>query len=139
MSISKFNNEGYFDPTAHKAIFKLENQANIGKRKVYVCSPFKGDINKNVGNARKYCRFVYLKGSIPIAVHLLFPQFMDDNNPNERKRAIDMGVELLSICNELWVFGTTLSEGMKMELKAALNLKIRVRFFDENYIEVEKI
>ena len=138
MSISKYNAEGYYDPTAYKALTKIENNPfqDFNKIKIYVCSPYKGEIAKNTANARKYCRFVVKRGGLPIAVHLLFPQFMDDENPTERKRALEMGLELIKICDELWVFGSFFSAGMETEIDIAKELKIKVRFFDDKYTEV---
>lgn len=138
MSISRFNGEGYYDPTAYEALSNVENKQMLdySKRKVYVCSPYKGDVDINVANAKRYCRFVLSRGGLPIAVHLLFPQFMDDNSPSERKKAIDMGLELISVCNEFWIFGSILSAGMETELKAALSLRVKVRFFKDNCEEV---
>lgn len=37
-----------------------------------------------VKRARKFCRFALDIGAIPLAPHLLYPQFMDDENPEER-------------------------------------------------------
>ena len=51
---------------------------------VYICSPYSGTITKNVKRARKFCRFALDIGAIPLAPHLLYPQFMDDENPEER-------------------------------------------------------
>ncbi len=51
---------------------------------VYICSPYSGTITKNVKRARKLCRFALDIGAIPLAPHLLYPQFMDDENPEER-------------------------------------------------------
>lgn len=54
---------------------------SIKKPIVYICSPYTGDIKANVENARRYCRFAADTGYIPMAPHLLFPQFLDDANP----------------------------------------------------------
>jgi hypothetical protein len=70
------------DPTAGEAlanIQKVEKQALRAFRPiVYICSPYSGDVEGNVDAARRYSRFAVDKGYIPIAPHLLFPQFLDD-------------------------------------------------------------
>ena len=43
---------------------------------VYVASPFSGDVERNVMNARRYCRFAAESGAVPLAPHLLLPQFL---------------------------------------------------------------
>lgn len=72
---------------------------------VYICSPLSDDVPGNTERARKFCRFALEKGQIPLAPHLLFPQFMNDADPVERELAIFMDVILLGKCSELWVFG----------------------------------
>ena len=84
MSIDKRNSEGYPDPTAYEALSLIEKEERALRAFrpiVYICSPYAGDIEKNVKAARVYSRFAVDRGFIPIAPHLLFPQFMDDTNP----------------------------------------------------------
>ncbi len=40
-------------------------------------------------------------GYIPIAPHVYFSQFMDDLNPEDRRRALEMNKKLLEFCDEL--------------------------------------
>lgn len=94
MSISKFNSEGYFDPTAHgalSAIEKEERSLRAFRPIVYICSPYAGDIDANVDAARRYSRFAVEQGYIPIAPHLLFPQFLNDADPKERQLGLFFG------------------------------------------------
>ena len=91
---------------------------------VYVCSPFRANgtttQEEHVNYARKACAYVVSTGNIPIAPHLLFPQFMDDDDPEQRALAIEMNKELIEMCDELWYFsevsGGKLSEGMTAEI-----------------------
>ena len=51
MSISKYNSEGYPDPTAYGALSSIESETHALRAFrpiVYICSPFAGDIEKNV-------------------------------------------------------------------------------------------
>ena len=137
MNLDLRNSEGYIDLTAYEAIKNAsKNQELEHKDIVYVCSPFNGDIQKNKNRARGYCRFVKFKGYIPIAVHLLFPQFMDECNKSDRKSAINMGLEILSRCDELWCFGSNLSEGMIAELTFAKKYRIKIRYFTSRCEEI---
>ena len=94
---------------------------------IYVCSPFRANgtttQEEHVEYARKACAHVVSTGNIPIAPHLLFPQFMDDSVPEQRDLAIAMNKEILEMCDELWHFsevsGGKLSEGMKAEILQA--------------------
>ena len=73
-------------------------------------------------------------GAIPVAPHLLFPQFMDEGT--ERDLALFMGMVLLCRCAEIWVFGENHSEGMKAEIDKAIKRRMTVRYFTENCEEV---
>lgn len=97
---------------------------------VYICSPLRGDILKNLTSAAEYCREVVEKWPdvIPIAPHLYFTQFLNDHRPNERSLGMKMGLELLDMCDELWAFGIDRpSEGMKAELEYAKANGITIR------------
>ena len=62
-------------------------------------------------------------------------QFMDDDKPEERELAMFMDLVLLGHCSELWVFGSTISEGMRMEIAKAEKKLIRIRYFTEEMEE----
>lgn len=128
----KFNKEGYYDPTAYKAIKKTEKFKPL----VYICSPYAGDVEDNVKNARRFCRFSVENNAIPLAPHLLLPQFMDDDNPEERELAMFMNMVLLGKCNEIWVFGSTISRGMIREINRAKKRKQLIRYFNNQLEEV---
>lgn len=139
MSISYFNNEHYADPTVYEALTNIEAERKALRAFrpiVYICSPFAGDIDRNIENARIYCRFAVDAGYIPIAVHLLFPQFMNDDNPDERELALFFGNAVMSKCSEVWVFGEHISSGMEAEIKRAKLKNYCLRFFDSNCKEV---
>lgn len=138
---NKFNTEGYFDPTPHKALGNIEIQlaeAHAWRPTVYICSPFAGDVSGNIENARKYCRFAVKQGYLPIAPHLLFPQFLDDGNPVERELGIHFGNVLMGLCRELWVCGDTVSGGMGREIRRARKKDMIVRRFNGDLEEVKK-
>ena len=84
----------------------------------------------------RYCRFAVDTGYVPIAPHLLFPQFMNDSDTAERDLALFMDLVLLSKCAELWVFGEKVSRGMGIELEKARQKRKTVRFFTEQMEEI---
>lgn len=141
MSINKFNVEGYPDPTVYEALTHIEQEAKkkAFKPLVFICSPFAGDMQRNIQRARGYSRFAVQNNYIPIAPHLLFPQFIDDNDKSERSLGIFMGLVLMSKCNEVWVFGSRVSSGMATEIKKAKQRRLPIRFFNEQCEEVKTI
>lgn len=140
MSINKYNAEGYLDLTAYEAMLAIEREAKKAAFRplVFICSPLAGDVEHNLDQARRYCRFAVMKGAIPLAPHLLFPQFMDDGDKIERNLAVFMGLILLSKCHELWRFGNKISSGMAIELEKAKRLGIPIRHFGGPCAEVKE-
>ena len=142
MSIDKRNGEGYPDPTAYEALSLIEKEERTLRAFrpiVYICSPYAGDIDKNVKAARDYSRFAVDKGFIPVAPHLLFPQFMNDIDPRECELGIFFGNALMSKCSEVWVFGSNISTGMHAEIKRARGKSYRLRYFTEDLEEVQDV
>lgn len=124
------NAEGYADPTAAAV---LRKETDFGYRPVvYICCPFRDNIEKNMEAARRYCRFAVDRGAIPLAVTLLFPQFMSEET--ERDLALFMGKALISKCAEIWVFGDRITEGMDSEIRHGCRKNMTVRYFSEEDI-----
>ena len=140
MSINKFNAEGYYDPTAYEALTRIERESKKMSFRplVYICSPYSGDVEENVKKAREHCRFALNSGYIPLAMHLLLPQFMDDNNPKERDLALFIDLVIMSKCQEVWIFGERISDGMAIEIAKAKKRGQRVKYFGLNYKEVSE-
>ena len=142
MSVDKFNSEGYYDPTAYEAMSTVEKEERALRAFrpiVYICSPYAGEIEKNVKAAQEYSRFAVEKGYIPIAPLLLFPQFLNDANPKERQLGLFFGNALMSKCSEVWVFGSRISAGMEAEINRAKWKNYRLRYFTETCEEVHHV
>ena len=97
----------------------------MAKKLIYVCSPLKsnrftGDISTNIKRATEHCRAVvdYDKQYLPIAPHIYFTKFLDDNKLEERQLGL--------------VFGTYVSSGMMNEISLALEQNMKVKFVDAN-------
>ena len=106
---------------------------------VYICSPYRrGSLFENAERARDYCRMAALEGFVPVAPHLLYPQFMNDGDPEERSLALLFGKILLGKCDEVWVFGNRLSAGMKTEHEYALRKGCLIRYFTADCMELSK-
>ena len=120
------------------------------KRLIYICSPYrpvdiapktaplkeieriqKHEIAANIDRARRACRIVVALGMIPMAPHIYFTQFMDDTVETERRRGMDFGLRWLAECDELWVFGERISEGMAAEIAKAKELGKEIRNLPE--------
>ena len=133
--MDKRNSEGYLDPTAAEALANVAREERSKAKQyrplVYICSPFAGEIEYNLSRARGYCRLAVSKGCIPLAPHLHFPQFMDDDDREQRQLGLFFALVLLGKCDEIWVFGSRISEGMARELEAAERRSILIRRFTD--------
>lgn len=96
---------------------------------VYICSPYRGDMDYNTATAQFYCQYATGQGVIPIAPHIYFTQFLDDDEPDERLLGLEMGLDILKHCAELWVFGNRISDGMRDEINTAGQSGIPVLFY----------
>lgn len=142
MYISKYNAEGYLDLTAYEAIKNIEREVKkkaLFRPLVYICSPFAGDVESNIIKAKRYCRFAVDNDYIPIAPHLLFPQFMNDDDKSERDLGLFFGMVLMAKCSEVWCFGSYISPGMVIELEKAKRRRTSIRYFNCDLTEVIRL
>ncbi len=147
--IPRHNSEHYSDLTAHDALVAVaqdDKAAQDAPRPpgrvrplVYICSPFRGAPESNSRRARSYCRFAISKNVVPVAVHLLYPQFLNDDVRRERSIGLSCGITVLRRCDALWVFSDRITVGMKAEIEAAERLGIPIRRFNSKCKEVQPV
>ena len=105
---------------------------------VHICSAFSAPTDEGViqnqHKAQFYSRVAVEEGYLPIAPHLLLPQFM--NEATEREHALRLSCILISKCHELWAIGE-ISPGMKVEIDYAQKHNKLIRYFTEDMIEVK--
>ena len=97
----------------------ISTEINNHTEKVFICSNYRGDVESNVKNAIYWCKEATNQGYLPIAPHLYFPQFLDDDISSERESGITWGIDILNGCDELWVCSENISDGMKREIEYA--------------------
>lgn len=136
------NSEGYMDVVAYKAIMNVDCEKKAETKSafrplVYICAPFNGDIEGNKKKATEFAHFAYKNGCIPVTPHLLFP-FMNDESPNERALALHMDIILMGKCQEVWVLSERITSGMSAEIEKATKRRQTVRYFSNDFVEVER-
>lgn len=102
---------------------------------IYIASPYAGDIAANVEFAKAACHYAMELRHTPVAVHLLYPQFLDDGDPAQRAAGLTMGHRVLEACDELWVCGEHISTGMATEITEAKKLGIPIREVSSEQIQ----
>jgi hypothetical protein len=106
-------------------------------KKVFICSALRGDVAENIKKAKEYCLWAMLNyGVLPIAPHIYFTQFLNDNKSAERELGIDAGIVLLKTCSELWYFGDRVTRGMVKEINVAKSLGIKVKYIDRKELNM---
>ena len=101
------------------------------KKKAYICSPLSAKtaegIKENMRMANQYAKEIsQLLNCRAAAVHGILPDLLDDNDPIERKLALDFGIKYLATCNMLAICGDRVSSGMTGEINAAKALGIPI-------------
>lgn len=113
---------------------------------IYICSRYRADsreeLTRNIEVAKWVCQDVVENGAIPIAPHLYFPRFVDDNNPRERYFGMEAGKRLMEQCVAFHVVivDGVVSEGMQAEIKymtEVLRIKGNVQYLTK--ADVQKI
>lgn len=111
-------------------IWKITNKMRM--KRVYICSPFKGDTIMNIAKAKKYSQEVYKKGFLPICVHIYLDEATGlSERSGDREKLLELGREFVRICDEMWVFGKC-SEGMLKEINYAKSLKLKIVYINNN-------
>lgn len=105
-------------------------------KRVYVCAPLGGNVESNLKKVRAYTEYALRCGTAPVVPHF-YAECLDDNDPKDREIGLAAGLSLLWFCDELWLFGDAVTDGMKNELQFCKNLNIRIRKITEN--EIQKV
>ena len=111
-----------------------------GYRLIYVCSPYRGEseeeVSRNVEYAMGCSEFVITQACVPLAPHLLYTRFLNDDVADDRLIGMICADTLLRRCDEIWVFGEYgVSEGMREEIDQARRLCMPYRLFKEDFKE----
>lgn len=100
-------------------------------QKIYIVSRYAGKTKKEKKFNRKVTEYVartiYDQGNIPVAPHLYFPEFLDDDNPIERETGMAMGHMLMDHCTSFIIVQVdgVISEGMAQDIAELSRRNIR--------------
>jgi hypothetical protein len=95
---------------------------------VFICAPLGGDVPGNLERAKEYAKFALESGAAPVVPHF-YALLLNDNDPKQRELGMKAGQALLWFCDEVWVFGDAVSDGMTAEIALAKQLNIGIRRF----------
>ena len=106
-------------------------------KKIYICAPLGGDVQKNIEKAKQYERYVLFCGAAPVVPHF-YALILDDENPKERELGIRAAQACLWSADELWVFGNKVTEGMEAEIRYSKMLNIPVKYVSNEVFKIWK-
>ena len=104
----------------------LQNLRSMETNKLcYICSPLRWDIEKNLKYAKQLAIDITMEWYIPIVPHLYFTTFLNDENEDERKMGMKMGLDILKLCSYYYIWDAYwISPWMKEEIKLSEKLKL---------------
>ena len=111
---------------------------------IYICSklsaPTTEEMEQNMLAAKLYCDITASKtGERAFAPHSFLPMYVDDRIPAERAAALEFGRQMLTLCKEVFVVGTSISSGMNGEIELAKELNIPLSYFEDSLDLQEKL
>ena len=78
-----------------------------------IISPYSGDIEANKAYLKAIMSSILDEGHEPIAGHAMYPDALDDNDPEQRAKGMKAGQELLRVCSEVRIYTERgISKGM---------------------------
>ena len=86
-------------------------------KRILVISPYSGDVRRNLSYLEHCLKYVIAQGHAPFAPHWIYPQYLDDKDPDQRELGLHMGLAWGEKAQEIWIFrdlGET--EGMAYEI-----------------------
>lgn len=96
---------------------------------VIIESPFAGDIESNRQYAIEACADCFRRKETPFASHLLYPQILNELNPDEREQGIIAGYEFWEVAHKIvFYIDRGWSPGM---LRAKEKAELRAFFTEE--------
>ena len=107
----------------------------------FVCSPYRAkstdpetaaaEVRANRDRAKLACKVLTRLGYLPLAPHLYFTEFLNDDHASDREDGICLGLKWLEMASEFFCFGDEITEGMSIELARAKELGVPVRMMPE--------
>lgn len=98
-------------------------------QRVFVCSPFRGDVEANVKYAQDAMLNCLARGEAPYVPHLLYTQVLNEDDPEGRNLGLLVAKTFLEVCDKLIVYNDRgISAGMRAEIDHAENMGKEVEY-----------
>jgi hypothetical protein len=105
-----------------------------GKR-AYICSPLSADTKEKRWNNMERAKFYLMQMKRlyhcrTFASHAHMPLMLDDTIPEEREAGMQIGKILIELCDAVIICGKHVSNGMREEIRTALERQKEVYWYD---------
>lgn len=94
---------------------------------IYVCSPYGGQ-EENYETAKRYGKHVIDQGHMAVIPHTMLHGVVDDRITEQRTNALALGKLLMTLCDEVWVFGQKITCGMEGEINEAVRINKPIKY-----------
>jgi hypothetical protein len=94
---------------------------------VYIAHPLSGDWEGNTASARRFAERAARTGRAPVAPYLTLDGLLHE--PDDRALGLAIDLAMIPHCDELWLCGPRVTEGMRIEMETAFAYGVRVRRF----------
>ena len=98
-------------------------------KKVYIAHALSGAWDEGVKAAKEYAFRAATIGCMPIVPYALMDGLLDDTIEDERNLGMQLDIRQLINCDEIWLCGERISEGMEKEREIAALLHIPEKRF----------
>ncbi len=97
--------------------------------KVFIVSPYSGDVEANVVYGKECVAHSIKHGETPFAGHLFYTQVLNDDDPEQRHRGMEMGREWMVGCEVVAVYvDRGMSRGMVADVEYAIDKEMTLSF-----------
>ena len=102
-------------------------------KKVYICAPLTDQPEKDLAQVKRYAGYALKWGTAPVVPHF-YAECSPSTNKQLRQLIQATALSLIWVCDEVWVFGDQLTDGMSAEIRQAKLLNINIRTFSDKEI-----
>jgi len=97
---------------------------------VFIAHAYRGDPEANLRDVERYIRYAVEQGQHPCCSWYAMVHAFDDSDDTIRARGIATNFEIMSRCDELWVCGARITQGVEAEIDRAFSLRLPITYID---------
>ena len=102
-------------------------------KKVYIYAPLNDQPEQDLAQVKRYAGYALKCGTAPVVPHF-YAECSPGTNKQLRQLIQATALSLIWVCDEVWVFGDQLTDGMSAEIRHAKALNINIRTFSDKEI-----